>query len=143
MWEYQDRLWFQLNLTFCLRSNFNTWFMVDFYLTWIFFWMKYNMFKIHDPIIHIGESHPEIFDYFHFISTIYLYWNTDSIVVATVSADLQIFSKVFPKLDTLDGRFIIVAKRAQRGQNPRPYRTYWGKSPLRGGVLGVHCLSLK
>ena len=37
MWEYQDRLWFQLNRTFCLRSDFNTWSMVDFCLTWIFF----------------------------------------------------------------------------------------------------------
>ena len=54
------------------------------------------------------------------------------------------FAKVFHNFDRLDGRYIIVAKRAQRGQNPRPYRTYWGKSPLRGsGVLGVHCLSLK
>ena len=67
-----------------------------------------------------------------------------SYTAATVSGDLQRFPKVFPKFDTLYDRFIIVAKRAQRGQNPRPYRTYWGKSPLRGsGVLGVHCLSLK
>ena len=53
------------------------------------------------------------------------------------------FTKVFYNFDRLNDRFIIVAKRAQRGQNPRPYRTYWGKSPLRSAWSTLPLLKIK